>query len=213
MAESSYFEIEPDPERESHAVPEAEPGCKPARYKQLDTPGKNRVLGYIQCCEDYHIKWTKAAVARALKVSRSQVEYAIKNPSPRTKKNSAPKNKNAQKITSEHLDAVEAYINTLDFSDGRVVNWNDVISHLGMDVTAGHLNVLMEPRLRRRKIKTITPRAPRKSSTQRPEGEQPSQVEPPQRQMSTEQPSQETTSQVQFTREYEAFFSNCLPNA
>lgn len=204
MAESSNFEIEPDLEPETQAAPEAGPGCKLARYEQLDTPGRNRVLGYIQCCEDYHIKWIKAAIARALNVSRGQFEYAIKNPSPRTKRNSAPKNKNAQKITSEHFDAVEAHIiNTLDFSDGRVVNLNDVISDFGMNVTAGHLNVLMKPRLRRRKTMTITPRAPRRSSNQQPEREQ----------TSIEQPSQETTSQVQPTHDCDAFFSNCFANA
>ena len=94
----------------AEAITEPEPELAPG--KPLDTPRKNKVLGYIQCCEDHNLKWTRAAVARALKVSRQQVEYAIKNPYPRTKKNSELKRNNHRKLTNEHLDAVEQYLST-----------------------------------------------------------------------------------------------------
>lgn len=180
-SETSYFEVQPENQLESELQPEP----KRESRKQLDTPGKNRVLGYIQCCEDHHIKWTKAAVARACKVSRMQVDYAVKNPSPRTKKNTGSRNKNARKITPEDLDAVERYIDTIDFSDGHALNWHDVVSELKLDVTGGHLGELMKPRLARSRIKTRTPRDPKRVAARQQSKEQTSQEQPPQ-----EQPSQ-----------------------
>lgn len=191
MAETSYFELESERQPEREPEQELEPGPKRESRKQLDTPGKNRVLGYIQCCEDHHIRWTKAAVARACKVSRMQVDYAVKNPSPRTKKNSGPPNRNAQKISSEELDAVERHVKSTKLKDGQAWNWHEVVAEFKLNITGRHLHELMKPRLSRSRIKTVTPRDPKKAPSEQQPEQWPQQ--PPH-----EEPSREQTSQVQL---------------
>jgi hypothetical protein len=132
---------------------EIEPELAPG--KPLDTPRKNKVLGYIQCCEDHHIKWTKAAVSRALKVSRQQVEYAVKNPYPRTKKSSELKRGNHRKVTPEELDVVMQYLTTTDFGAERILNWNEVVAKLDLKVSGRHLHEVMKPRLRSSRTKAF----------------------------------------------------------
>jgi hypothetical protein len=116
-----------------------------APNEQLDTPRKNRILGYIDCCQINGLKWTKVGVAKLYKVHRMQVDYAIKNPHPHTKKNSELKKGNARKITDKDLDAVERFIEETE-SDSHSVNWYDIVYRLDLNVTGGHLSKVMKPR-------------------------------------------------------------------
>jgi hypothetical protein len=173
MAEASI-----DPE------PELPPG------KPLDTPRKNKVLGYIQCCEDHHLKWTRAAVARALKVSRQQVEYAIKNPYPRTKKNSELKRNNHRKLTPEHFDAVERYLSTGDFGEDRILNWNEVVARFNLNVSGAYLHEVMKPRLRSARMKPFK-NTFKKVPTQQPQQQQEQQEQQPLPQLPPQLPPQQ----------------------
>ncbi|GAB7332738.1 hypothetical protein MBLNU13_g04479t1 [Cladosporium sp. NU13] len=176
------------PEASADAETELAPG------KPLDTPRKNKVLGYIQCCEDHDLKWTRVAVARALKVTRQQVEYAIKNPYPRTKKNSELKRNNHRKITPEHLDAIEQYLNTGDFGEDRILNWNEVVTRFNLNVSGAYLHEVMKPRLRSSRIKpfknTFKKIPAQQHQQQQQQEQQPLPPLPPQQPEQPEQPHQ-----------------------
>jgi hypothetical protein len=170
---------------------EAEP--EPARGKPLDTPRKNKVLGYIQCCEDYDLKWTRIGVAKALNVTRQQVEYAIKNPYPRTKKNSELKRNNHRKLTTEHLDAVEQYLNTGDFGADRILNWNEVVARFNLNVSGAYLHEVMKPRLRssrRKPFKNTFKKLPTQEQQQQQEQQPLPQLPPQQQPQQSQQPEQ-----------------------
>jgi hypothetical protein len=167
--------------------PELAPG------KPLDTPRKNKVLGYIQCCEDHNLKWTRVAVAKALKVTRQQVEYAIKNPYPRTKKNSELKRNNHRKITPEHLDAIEQYLSTADFGEDRILNWNEVVARFNLNASGAYLHEIMKPRLRSSRIKPFKntfKKIPAQQQPQQQQQQQEQQPLPPLQPQQTEQPEQ-----------------------
>ena len=167
--------------------------------KPLDTPRKNKVLGYIQCCEDHNLKWTRVAVAKALKVTRQQVEYAIKNPYPRTKKNSELKRNNHRKITPEHLDAIEQYLSTGDFGEDRILNWNEVVTRFNLNVSGAYLHEVLKPRLRSSRIKPFKNTFKKIPAQQQPQPQQQEQLPlpslpppslPPQHPGQPEQPEQ-----------------------
>ena len=168
----------------AEAPTEVEPELAPG--KPLDTPRKNKVLGYIKCCEDHHIKWTKAAVARALNVSREQVNYAVKNPYPRTKKSSELKRGNHRKISAEELDAVERYLTTTDFGAERILNWNEVVTKLDLKVSGRYLHKVMKPRLRSSRTKAFkntfkeVPSQPQQQQQQQPLPQPPPPQQPQQ---------------------------------
>jgi hypothetical protein len=181
----------------AEASTDPEPQLAPG--KLLDTPRKNKVLGYIQCCEDHDLKWTRIAVAKALKVTRSQVDYAIKNPYPRTKKNSELRRNNHRKITSDQLDIVDHYLNTADFGEDRILNWNEVVARFDLKVSGAYLHEVMKPRLRSSRTKPFKntfkkiptqQQQQQQQQQEREEQQQPLPELPPQQPDQPEQPHQ-----------------------
>ena len=99
---------------------------------QLETPKKQRIVGAAQILEAKGLPYTQKELGEIFEATPRQVKWAIQSTSERTKKRSALKAKNHEKLSERDVDRICLYI---DENEDLVkdLNWQGLLDQFGFD--------------------------------------------------------------------------------
>lgn len=115
------------------------------KYKQLETPEKNKIAGAVEFCQAKGIPFTKTAISEVFSVSRHQIDTALQSETLRSAKRSEIRASNAKKLPERDLDRVERFL-VENGPGGHELTWDELASQFGFEVQGATLRERMATR-------------------------------------------------------------------